>query len=391
MAKRGAEIVVLALQPPEPDGLISPGQLRHSGFCEGEKVGGMRATQFVLLAACGELLASVLHDRRQNRKSLADSPHEADVDESAEVVERCTAHSLGRLQREATREDPEPREEPPLAVAEQPVAPVERVPKRPLVHRHVARPSRKQLEAPFEAGKHRLWRQEFRPRRGQLDGERQPVDGGADLGDGREGALVQLETGVGGPGPFEEERRRGFPGQRCQHVLVLARDAQAGPARYEQAYPRAGASDLDEERRRVDHVLEVVEYEQEARAVEVAGEVLLALPQPERPGDRRLDESRVGNRRERDGDDPVGEGVGARVRDGESQARLADSTRTGDREQTNVGTAQDLLDDRGLGVAADEPRRTRRERRAGRFRRSAAHPGRARAAGRPSRVRSVGH
>ena len=75
-------------------------------------------------------------------------------------------------------------------------------------------------------------------------------------------------------------------------------------------------------------MLEVVEHEQQATMAQVAGDkagrIVADFTQAKPPRYRRQDESRVGNRGERDKDDAVSEGATHRLADGKREPGLAD-------------------------------------------------------------------
>ena len=128
-----------------------------------------------------------------------------------------------------------------------------------------------------EPGEHRLRGQDPRPRRRELDRQRQPVEAHADLGHGRRVLVGHLERRVDRPGALDEQRHRlelrelrqrrevgrvGQP-QRRHRVLLLAGDAQDDPAARR---PACSAGHARTRRltvpRGVEHLLEVVEHEE---------------------------------------------------------------------------------------------------------------------------------
>ena len=130
-------------------------------------------------------------------------------------------------------------------------------------------------------------------------------------------------------------RRRG---QARDHVLLLARDAQHGPARDDDADPRAGADEGADVGRSVDDLLEVVEQEQHPPLPDRAGDDVeggraRALGDADRAGDRRQDEVGARDRLEGDEPDPVGVLVGRGGRQLEREPRLAGPARSGERQE----------------------------------------------------------
>ena len=115
------------------------------------------------------------------------------------------------------------------------------------------------------------------PCRRQLERERHAVEPDADLGDRGRVCVVELEVVARGTGPFDEELHRGDLGQRGDRVGAigrdrerrnrphdLGRDAERLAARRQHAHIGAPPQDeLHQLAGRVEHVLAVVEHEQE--------------------------------------------------------------------------------------------------------------------------------
>jgi hypothetical protein len=106
--------------------------------------------------------------------------------------------------------------------------------------------------------------------------------------------------------------------------------------------------------RGVDHVLEVVEQEQEALGVDLAGQVSLGA---EHFSSSRKHERRVGQGGERHPPDPLGVALGGCCRRLQGQAGFAGSARARERHQPNVVTRQQFARLRELAVPAHERRR----------------------------------
>ena len=111
------------------------------------------------------------------------------------------------------------------------------------------------------------------PGGGQLDGQRQPIDPVANLGDGRVGLLRGHELGLPLPRPLDEQAVGVLMSQRLQPPDSLPLNAQrlaAGGhdpdvrARLEQGRRQLG--------RLIDHVLAVVEHEEQVAVDEVAAQ-----------------------------------------------------------------------------------------------------------------------
>ena len=119
------------------------------------------------------------------------------------------------------------------------MTPFERRAERALPVGQVLRAAHEQVERLVETAVHRLRRQQLRPRRGQLDRERQSVESPAHAGHGAGVAVVELELRIDRACPGREEahgvvgherleaRGRALlrEGKRRDRVLVLARQA----------------------------------------------------------------------------------------------------------------------------------------------------------------------
>ncbi len=108
-------------------------------------------------------------------------------------------------------------------------------------------------------------RERLRPRRRQLDRQRQTVESLADVQDVGFLGLARREAGTNGAGPFDEQLAGEDVVERLDGAHVLAADGQALAARRQHRHGRRRRHDaLDQRRRGVDHVLAVVEHEQHA-------------------------------------------------------------------------------------------------------------------------------
>jgi hypothetical protein len=136
------------------------------------------------LAGPRELLLGVLADglKHPEARLLAGTDgalDQAAVDQYPEPLEHvasrqvsAAADGLGRFQRPATGEDGQAPEQRLLTRAEQVVAPGERLAQRLLALRQVGRPAGQQRESPVQSPQQGPRRQQPRPRRRQLDGQR---------------------------------------------------------------------------------------------------------------------------------------------------------------------------------------------------------------------------
>ena len=135
-----------------------------------------------------ELIAELDHALVHERLDAVD-----DVD--AEIVLRV-GHGLGRLERAPADEDRDPAEQPLLRFVEQVVAPGDRAPQRLLAFGQIARAAGQDLQPALESSQHRRGRQRLDARRRQLEGQRQPVEAVADLGNGPRILAGQRKVGL---------------------------------------------------------------------------------------------------------------------------------------------------------------------------------------------------
>ena len=171
----------------------------------------------------------------------------------------------------------------------------------------------------------------------------------------------QLQPRVERAGAADEQLRRRLGGQRRHAELVLALDAQRGAARDHELALRRGGQQAAELGRGVEHLLEVVDHEQDRVPRQHRGR--LALARAERLGDLGRDQRRVLEARQRDEPGAVGELRREPVRELEREVRLADPARAGQREQPDVRVAQQLGRGRQVVLAAEQRRRRERQRR----------------------------
>ncbi len=268
------------------------------------------------------------------------------------------------------------------AGVEQLVAPIDRRPQRLLPCRPIARAAVERQALAGHPRQQRLGRDHLDPRRGQLDGERQPVEGQTDVGDCARVLVGQREAGARGPGPLDKQphgrhvghRRRAADTrpvrnhERRHLILVFGADVQARAARRQNFDPLAALDERRHFQRSGGNVLEVVEDE-EQRRIERA-----QVPCHRRP--RRLagagvdvehqHEARhqmvgVGDTGERHEIRRAREGVAHRARHVRRQPRLADSARTGERDPPHVRPLEQGLHRGGVRVAAHQARGRGRE------------------------------
>ncbi len=134
---------------------------------------------------------------------------------------------------------------------------------------------------------------------------------------------------------------------------------EGGATGDEQAEVGAGGEEGGDERRRGDDLLEAVEHEQRAAVAEgglegLEGRVVAGFADAERLGEGGGDEFGVGDRREGDEADAVGEAAGDRLGDLQGEAGLADAAGAGQGQEADPGLAEEAGDGRDLALAPDE-------------------------------------
>jgi hypothetical protein len=311
----------------------------------------------------GEPERGVLPDGREQAEALGalDVDTSADqrvVEQDPQVAQHVVAtDGLHTCQREAAREDRQRRQQVARRLVEQVVAPVERRPHRALPLGQVAGTL---AEDVVEAGQQRNGVEERGRRRSELDGERQPVEAPADVGDrvvlvggAREASTRRGRARV-------EELDAGVVGEGLDADDVLGPDAERRPARREHDELRAVRRQGREVRGRVEDLLEVVEQQEHPPARQegsqpVRGAAVARLRDAERGRDRRNDEAGVGDGGDvdprRSAREPVRHVCGGRHR----ERRLAHAPGTRERDHTRRRVAQHVGEDGELLGPADQP------------------------------------
>ena len=92
-----------------------------------------------------------------------------------------------------------------------------------------------------------------------------------------------------------------------------------------------------------------------------AGILRRLLAHPHHAGDRRHDQGGIGQRRQIDEPDPIGEALCYLLRGGNRQARLADAAGADQRQQAHVVLGEEAAEEGQLILPPDQPRRLGRE------------------------------
>ncbi len=275
------EIRAFGGQPCQPVQLIRTHQIRFRGLRQLEEVLGVGPAQSVFLSLFGESLGGELPDGLQHAIPTAGVVDEGFVGQSRQqvihLVIRQLAYPGDRGRSAASDEHGQPPQQRPLPLAEQFPAPLDHRTQRLVPRFSSTVPSRQQPEPIAHPGGDLLDRQGTQPRRGQLDRQRQPVEGFADPQDRVGVDPVYLEAWLNSRGPLGEQlhsrvaddvgcgrtgRRDRERGKRNQR---LTDDAEHLPAGGQHPQIRTGAEQpLGQPGGVVDHVLTVVENDQHA-------------------------------------------------------------------------------------------------------------------------------
>ena len=209
------------------------------------------------------------------------------------------------------------------------------------------------------------------PGRGQLDGQREPVEAGADLGDGGRVVVGHRKPGLDGRGSLDEqghglELRQpldrgemlgvGEP-EGWNRVLALPVEAEGFPAGGQDPDLLGGRQQLADLAGGLQHLLEVVQDQEQVLVPKVVDDRLDrravgGLPKPQGLGYRGKDQGGVGDRGQGHEECPVlrlGQQLGGRP---ERQPGLAGSPRAGESQKATV--AEPLLNLLQLPPASHE-------------------------------------
>jgi hypothetical protein len=313
-------------------------------------------------AAVGELTNDAQHrDARLGRVVHRAEADQADVGEALEPGKGVQPsvgtghHRLHRRERRRPPEHREPSEEPASRPVEELLAPLDRRPHGAVTLREIARPAGEEVEEIGHPAGQGTRVQIPHTGRRQFDGEWEPVELGDDLADRLEPGRVEHEMGVGGPGPLDEQLDCRVHGlvtggaakglrvveHRHRH-LVLGPQAERGTARDESGEPGGPVEQVCHERSGIDHLLEVVEGEEEllvgqVLAHGVGDRLATAVEEPERLGDGPADRIGLGHRGERHPSGAVGEPVGHPLDHRQGDPGLADPAGPGQGHQPHGG------------------------------------------------------
>ena len=300
---------------------------------KGDEVLCVAAPQLLRLAGVVEPLDGVLANRLEHPEAFLGPADEALLDKRLEEIHVRIGHVLRDVEREAPGEDGQPCEQALLLRRQEAVRPLDRRPECLLARVGVPSPFEK-VEPLTEALEDLARREHPRPCGCELDGEREVVE--------RATELVHRLVAVR-PGPRREERNGLRVAEWQNRVLDLPPDAEQFPARHEQLQVEAGLDERGKPRCGVDHLLQVVEEQQELALADVLPEPVLGA---EGLGDLVRHECRVADRREADPENPRLELRNERRRRLEREPGLARATGPSQRQQSGAVLQQqsDLAD-----------------------------------------------
>ncbi len=386
-AQRGQQVVPLGGQPGDPPHLLGPAQVRLRLFGESQEARRVRPPDVLGGAVLGEPLLAVLPERLQHSIAGLGAGNRLQqrlVGQGREQVGhllrrhvRAGADPLGRVRADAAGEDRQPVGQPALGRLQQVPAPRDDGPQRPVPGQRGAAAAGEQPEPVVQPVGDLLDRHRPHPGRGQLDGQRQPVQPAADLHHGTDGYLVDGEPRPHGRGPVGEQpdrrvlqgplRRRASRRQaeRRDRGQCLAGDAERLPAGGQHPQVRTAGEQLPGRvRGRLDQVLAVVEQDQGPAAGEQVDQPAESVPRRRhiglRSGGRQADAGQhrlwhlvaAGGRGQLGQPDPVREAVEQPDSDLAGEPGLARATRAHQRDEPVP--VEQVHDGGDVGIPADK-------------------------------------
>ncbi len=283
----------------------------------------MTRTQPLDLAGRLHPFSRVFPDRLEHPVARVGEAKEALLHERLQAVEVGVTNLLGGSQRAAASEDREAGEELLFCGREELVAPLDRGSQGLLTGIGVAT-ALEQVEPLREALEDLRGRERLGAGGGELDGEGERVEAGAQLGD----LVGGLELGA----RAEELDRVGL-GERGHRVLDLAGDTQEFAGGDEQREVGAGGEERRKLGCRLDHLLQVVEQQEQLPLCNVGGEIVLGA---ERVGDRLTDEGGIAEGGQPDPEDACLVGTDETGSCLDRESRLARAARTCERDEAGA-------------------------------------------------------
>ena len=379
-----AHVVVIVLDAVQPDGAVLGRQMGHGGLGVVGEVLGVPSPDRKGLPVGLQPLEGERADRLQHHEPrvgvLGVLAQEALVDEARQAVEHVEggaparlrpADGLGGLELEAAHEHGDRGEEALDGRVQEVVAPGDRAAQRLLPRRQVARAATQQVEPALQPLQDALRREDLDAGRGQLDGQRQAVQGSHEPGHRRRVGLGQAEVRPGRPGPLHEEGHAVDLGQGLQgrqvgrvgdaqgrhRVLLLAVDVERGPRGDDAGQARRRPQEVAQEGRRAGDLLHVVEHEEHGAGAQVVAQAILHrraahVLHAHGHGDRRRHEGRIADRLQGHEVQAVGEAFRDVRGQLQREARLARAARPRQRQQ--AGAVEQPVGLRQHRLAPDE-------------------------------------
>jgi hypothetical protein len=281
---------------------------------------------------------------------------------------------LRAVEGKAANEDGEAAKQRLLRRGEEVVAPSNRPLHRLQARRVAAGAASEKRQAPVEPGQQLLRRENISQGGCQFDREWQPVEPTADLRNRRRAFVRQGEFGPLRPRALDKQAHCFvlaqvnsvgsavcWQRQRLDREDIFAVDAQRFPARREHFEVGTGREEIVDERRRREHVLDVVEDEKklaipQCHEQSIGKRLVSSLTDANRLGDGGNDEVRFAHWGEIDEAGAIVE-LGDEIRGNLSgETGLTDPTGTSQGEQRNVGLEQELTDGGKFALPADQHR-----------------------------------
>ena len=333
---------------------------------------GHRVPDAHRLAAVGEPFHAVLGQGLELGEAQVGAAGHGDderlVDERVEMVGEIGRRDLavgtdffGGGEVAPAREHRQPFEHPLLVVEEQFVAPVDHGPQRLLARQRGTRPAGEQPEPVVQPFADLREGKRAGARGREFDGERETVEAGADLGDHRAVVVGEFERRARCVSPGDEEGHGVRRPERRYRPDGLTADAKSLAARGEDAQRRAATEQVfGDLGRRGDHVLAVVEHDQELAVADQLGQPA-RIREREGRGDGLPDSCGIADGGQFHQAAPERHSRGHGARHVEREAGLAHPARTHQRHEPRVG--EELLEVAALVVASHQRGERCRDRR----------------------------
>jgi len=377
--QRRLKIGTIEIEPGKPGGRFRTVDVRVDAPGQRREIEGMPLSRVVRLASRGQLIETEFANGLQQRITwlvgrIGHRPDQAMIDQRLQGCHHglfaLVADGQRSRKRHPSNKDTEVAEERLLISGEQVVTPFDRVGHRPEPGRLVPGPAGEQGQPLLQPGQDDRRSEQVAAGGGQLDGQGQPVQAGANLGNGWRGRLGQRDARVHRFRPGDKQANglrvdhlSAGPWRRQRHRRDRIHPLTAHPQRRatgdEQRHVRTGAEQLDQHRRGVGNLLKVVEHQQAPASRQVRAQPLdqgttVAFPETQAVSDGGEHQRWIRHRGQGDKPHPIGERWPRRFSDRQRQPGLADPTRSGERQQPGLPLAKKIADRRDDILAPDE-------------------------------------